>query len=123
MIRLQRIGRRNDPAFRIVVAEKARSAKSGRYVDKIGTYNPKTKKIVLSEDRAKYWLSKGAQPSGTMHNMFVNRGLIKGKKINVLPKKSPPQKAGDAAGASEAVAEEKTEAKTEARSAETVQAA
>ena len=90
-IRLQRIGRRKSPAFRIVVVEHTTSPKSGTYVEKLGTYNPKTKERTLNEERVKHWLSVGAKASGTMHNMLISLGVVQGKKINVLPRKSPPK--------------------------------
>ncbi|MEK9154335.1 MAG: 30S ribosomal protein S16 [Patescibacteria group bacterium] len=91
-IRMQRTGRTNMPAFRIIVTEHARAAKTGKFVEKVGTYNPKTKERNLSAERIKYWLSVGAKASPTMHNMLVSLGIIDGKKVNVLPKKSPPKK-------------------------------
>ncbi|HEY4519708.1 MAG TPA: 30S ribosomal protein S16 [Candidatus Paceibacterota bacterium] len=90
-IRMQRIGRTNDPAFRIVVIEHTASPKAGTFVEKLGTYNPKTKERTLNAERVKYWLSVGAKASGTMHNMLIREGVIQGKKINVLPRKSPPK--------------------------------
>ena len=87
-IRLQRTGRVNQPSYRIIVTEHTRSAKTGDFVEELGTYNPKTKARTLNEERVKYWLSVGAQASGTMHNMLVTLGIVKGKKINVLPKKT-----------------------------------
>jgi small subunit ribosomal protein S16 len=92
MIRFQRIGRTNDPAFRIVVLEKERAAKSGCITDQVGTYNPRTKALTLDTDRVKEWISKGAQPTGTVHNLLISKGVIEGKKINVLPKKTPIKK-------------------------------
>ncbi len=91
-IRLQRTGRTNAPSFRVVVLEHARSTKAGNVLEQLGTYNPKTKAKNLNADRIKYWLSVGAQLSATVHNMLVSAGIIEGKKINVLPKKSPPKK-------------------------------
>ncbi|MBI2630615.1 30S ribosomal protein S16 [Candidatus Nomurabacteria bacterium] len=62
----------------------------------LGTYNPKAKddaqKKNLNVDRIKYWISKGAKPSDTMHNFLVHDKIIEGKKINVLPKKKPTMK-------------------------------
>lgn len=92
MIRFQRIGRTNDPAFRIAVLEKARAAKSGNIVEQLGTYNPKTKALTLDEEKVKMWISKGAQPTDSMHNLLVSKGVIEGKKRNVLPKKTPVKK-------------------------------
>ena len=90
-IRLQRVGRINSPAYRIVVSEHARAAKKG-LLEKLGTYNPKTKERAINAERVKYWLSVGAQPSDTMHNMLVSLGIITGKKINILPKYKEPAK-------------------------------
>ena len=91
-IRMQRTGRINVPSYRVVVLEHARSPKAGNFVERVGTYNPKTKERVLDAARITYWMSKGAQPSDTVHNMLISAGIIKGKKINVLPQKSPPVK-------------------------------
>lgn len=104
-IRLQRIGRINSPAYRIVVTEAARAAKKGM-IEKLGTYNPKTKERSLNADRVKYWMSVGAKPSDTMHNMLVSLGVISGKKINVLPKYVEPAKEEAPAEAAAPAAEE-----------------
>ena len=85
MIRFQRTGRRNQAAFRIVVVEKARAAKSERVSDRVGTYNPHTKAVTLAEDRIKNWISKGAQPTDTVRNLLIAKGVITGKKVNALP--------------------------------------
>ena len=90
-IRLQRTGRINQPSYRIIVTEHTRPAKTGDFVEVLGTYNPTTKVRTLNGERAKYWLSVGAQASGTVHNMLVSAGVIKGKKINVLPRKTAPK--------------------------------
>lgn len=92
MIRFQRIGRKNDPAFRIAVLEKTAGPKAGKYVDLVGTYNPKTKATNLQADKIKDWMGKGAQVSGSVHNLLINNGVIEGKKVNVLPKKTVPVK-------------------------------
>ena len=84
-IRLQRTGRINSPSYRVIVAEHTRSPKTGNFVEVVGTYDPKTKARVLDAERIKYWISVGAQPSDTMHNMLVTAGITSGKKINVLP--------------------------------------
>jgi small subunit ribosomal protein S16 len=108
-IRLQRTGRTNDPSYRVILAEHTRSPKTGSIVEKLGTYNPKTKERNLNADRIKYWLSVGAKASGTMHNMLISVGIIEGKKVNVLPKKSPPKKEEAAAEAAPAVEAPKEE--------------
>ncbi len=89
MMRLQRVGRKNDPSFRIVVTDKRTGVKSDRHIDRLGSYNPKLNHIQIDADKAKDWLSKGVQPSDTMHNLLVSQKVIEGKKRNVLSKKSP----------------------------------
>ena len=84
-IRLQRVGRINSPSYRVIVAEHARGPKTGNFLEVVGTYNPKSKERVLNADRIKYWMSVGAKPSDTMHNMLITAGVITGKKINILP--------------------------------------
>ena len=72
-IRLKRIGARNKPAFRIVVAD-GRSPRDGRCIEELGSYLPRQKEnnFTLNLERAKYWLSKGAQPSETVAS-FIKR--------------------------------------------------
>lgn len=103
MIRFQRIGRTNDPAFRIVVLEKQRAAQAGNITDRVGTYNPKTKAITLDIERVKEWLAKGAQPTDTVRNLLIAQGVLDGKKVNALPKKTPLKKDEPEAPAAEAV--------------------
>ena len=66
-IRMKRIGAKNTPAFRIVVAD-GRSPRDGKFIEEIGTYLPgkKENNYTLDLERANYWLSKGAQPSDTV---------------------------------------------------------
>lgn len=98
-IRLQRIGRKNDPSFRAVLTDSRNSTKSGKFLEILGTYNPKigdkSLEVKFSSDRIKYWMSKGAKLSDTMHNFLVREKIIQGKKINVLPKKKPTGKKKD----------------------------
>jgi small subunit ribosomal protein S16 len=92
MIRFQRTGRTNDPAFRIVLLEKARAAKDGNITEQLGTYNPKSKALALDGERVKEWISKGAQPTDSIRNLLISKGILEGKKVNVLPKKTPIKK-------------------------------
>ena len=101
-IRMQRTGRINDPSYRLVVTEHTRGPRAGNIVEKVGTYNPKSKSRALNEDRLKYWMSVGAKPSATVHNMLVSLGLLNAKKINVLPAYKEPHKEEEAAVASPA---------------------
>ena len=88
MIRLQRIGRTNDPAFRMVVTEKTSSPKAGTYVDLVGTYNPRTKAFTVAGDRIKDWMQKGAQLSPSLSNLLIKKGIIEGKVVQVISKKN-----------------------------------
>jgi small subunit ribosomal protein S16 len=70
---MKRVGAKNAPYFRIVVAD-SRSPRDGRFIEEIGSYQPlkKGENVKLDLDRAKYWISKGAQPSDTVAS-FVRR--------------------------------------------------
>ena len=113
MMRLHRVGRRNDPSYRIVVTDKRTGPKSNKHVAILGSYNPKLKRTVLDSESALDWIGKGVQPSDTMHNILVSQGVLKAEKRNVLPRKSPP--------VIEAKTEEKTKTpeKTETEKVET----
>ncbi len=89
MMRLQRVGRKNDPSYRLVVVDKRESVASGNNIDTIGSYSPKLGVIEIDAEKAKHWLSKGVQPSVTVYNMLVSKKIIEGKKKNALSKKSP----------------------------------
>lgn len=109
MIRFQRIGRRNDPAFRIAVLEKTAGPKAGKYVDLVGTYNPKTKAVTLKPELIREWMSKGAQVSPSLHNLLVKEGALEGgKSAAVVSKKNleknKPAEAAHAEAAADDVA-------------------
>jgi small subunit ribosomal protein S16 len=89
MMRLQRIGRRNEAHFKIVVIEKTKGPKSQKYVDIIGSYNPKMGTVTMNEEKVQKHLAHGVQPSDTVYNMLVTKGLVEGRKRNNLPQKSP----------------------------------
>jgi small subunit ribosomal protein S16 len=74
-IRMKRVGAKNAPAFRIVVAD-GRSPRDGKFIEEIGTYLPlqKDNNVTLDLERAKYWLSKGAQPSDTVASFIKKLG-------------------------------------------------
>jgi small subunit ribosomal protein S16 len=82
-IRLTRKGKKNQPFFRVVVIDKRRSSTGGRAVEDLGYKNPLTKKISLKKERILYWISKGAQPSATIHNLLIAEKIIDEKKIHV----------------------------------------
>lgn len=81
VIRLFRVGKKNQPAFKIIATDKRRPPRAGRFVEEVGFYNPLTKEKILRPERIKYWLSKGAKPSDTVYNLLVKEKIIKGKKI------------------------------------------
>jgi small subunit ribosomal protein S16 len=91
-IRLQRTGRKNDPHFRLIVTESTLKAKTTQFTEIVGTYNVKAGIFEAKADRVKHWMSVGAQVTPTAHNLLVTKGVIAGKKINVLPKKTPQVK-------------------------------
>lgn len=74
-IRMKRVGAKNAPFFRIVVAD-GRSPRDGKFIEEIGTYQPRKKgeNYTLNMDRAKYWLSKGAKPSDTVASFLKKLG-------------------------------------------------
>lgn len=102
VIRFQRVGRKNDPAFRVVVTERRSKPKSGE-LEILGSFHPKTKAATLGAERILYWLSHGAKTSPRVHNLLVEQGIITAKKINVAkrmpavpPSAEPPPPADSA---------------------------
>jgi small subunit ribosomal protein S16 len=91
MIRLQRVGRVHEPTFRLVLTDSKNGPKSGKYLEVLGSYDPRRENKLeqFDTDKIKYWISKGAKLSDTVHNYLVSKKLIAGKKINALPKKRP----------------------------------
>lgn len=108
IIRLQRRGRKNDPSFRVIVVDSKRAAKSGSYLEMVGSYDPRVDRVDLKADRIVDWMNKGAQVSDTVHNLLVSEKIIDAKKRNVLPKKTVPKKEVSAEAAP-AVADATTE--------------
>jgi len=89
-IRLSRVGRKNQPLFRIVVTPHTAPAKSG-FIQIIGTYNPTTKKVEVDKKAVEEWIAKGAQLSDTVNNIFVTNKIIKGESVKTSrkPRKKP----------------------------------
>ena len=115
-IRLARGGAKKRPFYRIVVAE-ASAPRDGRYVERVGTYNPMVSKdhdqrLTLNGERITYWMGQGAQPTERVQKMLATAGLAAVPVIRDQPKKSAPGKkraereaeAAEAAAAEEAVA-------------------
>src|SRR3989344_2847936 len=90
MVRLQRVGRKHEPVFRLVLTDSKNGPKSGKFLEILGSYDARRgEKAEFKTERVKHWIANGAKLSDTVHNIFVERKIIAGKKINVLPKKSP----------------------------------
>lgn len=104
-MRLQRVGRKNDPSFRVIVTDSRSGPRSGKNVDNLGSYSAKSNLFQVDGARVEEWIKKGVQVSPTVHNLLVTNKIIEGKKINVLPKKSP------------IIDEEKLKAEAEAKAA------
>ena len=113
-IRLARGGAKKRPFYRIVIAE-ASAPRDGRYVERVGTYNPMVPKdhdqrLTLKNERIAYWLGQGAQPTERVQKMLASAGLMAAPEIREQPKKSAPGKKRaereEAAAAAEAPAEE-----------------
>lgn len=90
VIRLQRVGKKNQPSYRIVLAEKSAPVK-GRFLEIMGNYNPRLKTKSFEKDRILYWLSKGAQASATVHNLLVSEKIIDAPKVKAW---APKRKEG-----------------------------
>lgn len=101
-IKLQRIGKKHQPSYRLVVAEK-RSKMAAPPVEDLGSYNPSTKSVTIKKERAAHWLKIGAQPTVTAHNLLVAQGVVSvAKKAVKMPK--PVAKAATAEAPAEAPA-------------------
>ncbi|MEI6352572.1 MAG: 30S ribosomal protein S16 [Candidatus Nomurabacteria bacterium] len=87
-IRLQRLGRKNDPHFKLIVTPHTLKSKTHKFTEDLGHYDVKSGKYEFKGDRVKYWISVGATVTPTVHNLLVSKNIIEGKKVNVLPKKS-----------------------------------
>lgn len=115
-IRLQRTGKNRQPVFRIVLAEKHKSA-SKKFLEILGIYNPRTKEFsIKDQDRLNYWLGQQIEISPTVHNLLVDKGLKTGSKTKAWqPRKSAEAAAPAAAPAApaEAKPEEPKAEKTE----------
>jgi small subunit ribosomal protein S16 len=114
-IRLSRGGAKKRPFYSIVIAD-SRSPRDGRFIEKIGTYNPMLPKdhatrITIDEERAKHWLSVGATPTDRVALFFGNAGLVEKRQWTETPSRSAPKaKAQERAKASAAAAATAAEA-------------
>ncbi len=122
-IRLQRVGRKHEPSFRLVLTDSKNSTKSGRYIETLGSYDSRRgEKSEFKDERINYWMSKGAKASLTVHNLLVSKKVLSGKKLNALPLKKAIVKESEAVASApkeesavvqEAIVESKEETKVE----------
>ena len=125
-IRLSRGGSKKRPFYKVVAADQ-RAPRDGRFIERLGSYNPMLPKehadrFIVDVERVKYWLSQGAQPTERLEKLLSSMGLVKAPATREQPKKSAPkakalerikekeekaaQAAAEAAAAAEAPAEE-----------------
>ena len=117
-IRLARGGSKKRPHYAIVAAD-SRMPRDGRFIEKLGTYNPllpKTdeRRVVMNMERVQYWLGQGAQPSDRVSRFLEAAGAMEKKERANLKKGEPGQKAKDRAEEKAAKAAEAAEAAAEA---------
>ncbi|GHF19786.1 hypothetical protein GCM10017044_13190 [Kordiimonas sediminis] len=120
-IRLARGGAKKRPYYRIVVAD-VRAPRDGRYIEKIGTYNPMLAKdaedrVKFDADRVKHWLGQGAKPTDRVARFLEAAGLVEAKTRNNPNKAKPGQKALDLIEEKKEKAEAAAEAAREAEEA------
>lgn len=114
MIRLQRVGRKNDPSFRVVVVDSKEAAQSGKAVEVLGSHDARNDRTELKAERINYWLSVGAKASNTVSNLLVKKGIKEGKTIDVSSKKLG-KKASAAVAAAKAAEEKAAKASADAK--------
>jgi small subunit ribosomal protein S16 len=121
IIRLQRVGRTNDPSFRVIVTDSKNSAKTGKFLEIVGNYDARQsdsqRQPQFKAERIQYWIKNGAQVSETVHNLLVKNKIIDGKTIDVVPIK-PVKTEAEVATETPVKAEEKAEEKVEEKALE-----
>jgi len=115
-IRLSRGGSKKHPYYRVVAADQ-RAPRDGRFIEKLGSYNPllprdHQDRLVLDVEKVKAWLQKGAQPTERLQKLFANLGLMSAPVMREQPKKSAPK-----AKAMERIKEKEEKAKAAAEAA------
>ncbi len=117
-IRLQRVGRKNNPSFRFVVTDSQNATRSGKFLEVLGAFDYRKGGVdQINTERLKHWMSKGAKPTDNVHNYLIGKKIISGKKINILPRKSPPKVEAKADEAKAAPAQAAAPAETPASEA------
>ena len=102
-IKLQRIGKKHQPSYRVVVAER-RSKLGAPPVEDLGSYDPFAKKTMVNADRVRHWIKMGAQPTASMHNLLVNEKVIEGAKMKIKMSIKKKEEAAPAAAPAQAPA-------------------
>lgn len=94
-LRLQRLGKKKQPFYRIVAAD-SRSPRDGKFIEVVGTYNPRLNppEVVIKEDKAIKWLKNGAQPTDTVRSLLRREGIL--LKYHLMRKKVEPEKIEEA---------------------------
>jgi len=106
-IRLTKIGKKKEPAYRVIVSPRGTPPRGGKSIEILGHYNPRLKTLSLEKERILYWLSQGAQASTTVHNLLVKENIIDGPKKKIkMPRpvvKTEENKPSDSEGKAEAM--------------------
>jgi small subunit ribosomal protein S16 len=91
-IRLQRVGKKHQPFYRLVLIDSRRAASSGSFLDILGSYDVLKKRVQADEEKIKNWMNKGVKISDTVYNLLIKEKIIEGKKrIIKIGKKKPEQ--------------------------------
>ena len=120
-IRLSRGGSKKRPFYKVVAADQ-RAPRDGRFIERLGSYNPllpqdHQDRLVLDVEKVKAWLAKGAQPTERLQKLFANLGLCDAPKVGNQPKKSAPK-----AKALERIKEKEEKARAAAEAADQAEA-
>ena len=78
-LKFTKIGKKNMPYFRLIAVDSHKDP-WGTYLENLGNYNPRSKESTLNAEKIKFWISKGAKPSASVHNLLVTKGIITAKK-------------------------------------------
>ncbi|MEW5805272.1 MAG: 30S ribosomal protein S16 [Patescibacteria group bacterium] len=100
-IRFKRIGKKNQPSYRVIVTPKKAGGPKGKPIEYLGWFNPFSKEFALKKERILYWLSQGAKTSDSLQNLLIRAGIIKSKKIAVHKKSKKKSEPSVQSGASQ----------------------
>lgn len=110
-IKMRRVGKKHQASYRLVVMEK-KSKLRGVFTEDLGFYNPHSKEAKIDGERVKHWMERGAQPTATVNNLLIKKGMITGEKMRAhasLSKKAEEAPAGAAVKAASAAEQEVSE--------------